>query len=223
MIGKKLKELIKVRNIKQIKLAKYVGISPSRLSNYLSDKREPDLEMLAKMAKYLNVDLNYFTDVRFPVKKDTSYVPTFEDDSLLAESPATIESDVSLDDVLEVPFLSINSKKRALKNKTLPIPKILLEDIDNPEENAILFEVTTGIGGDTFRQGDYIMAARFSSISAKNGSLVFESGRNGKVYRFFDDGNIKLLLTEDTKDIHNIPDEAELSKYYVIVWVIKKP
>ncbi len=223
MIGKKLKELIKVRNIKQIKLAKYVGISPSRLSNYLSDKREPDLEMLAKMAKYLNVDLNYFTDVRFPVKKDTSYVTTFEDDSLLAESAAVIESDVSLDDVLEVPFLSINSKKRALKNKTLPIPKILLEDIDNPEENAILFEVTTGIGGDTFRQGDYIMAARFSSISAKNGSLVFESGRNGKVYRFFDDGNIKLLLTEDTKDIHNIPDEAELSKYYVIVWVIKKP
>ena len=223
MIGKKLKELIKMRNIKQIKLAKYVGISPSRLSNYLSDKREPDLEMLAKMAKYLNVDLNYFTDVRFPSKKEATYAMAAAEGAVLAESPVSSLSDIFGEDLVEVPFLSINSKKRALKSKTMPVPKTFLEDVENPEESAMFFEVTTGIGGDNFKQGDFILAARFGSFPVKSGSLVFESGRNGKAYRYLEDGNLRVLLTEDTKDIFNIPEEADLSKYYVIVWVLKRP
>lgn len=223
MIGKKLKELIKMRNIKQIKLAKYVGISPSRLSNYLSDKREPDFEMLAKMAKYLNVDLNYFTDVRFPSKKEATYTMAATEDAVLAEVPAAPFNDIFGGEIIEVPLLSINSKKRALKNKTMPIPKMFLEDVENPEENAMFFEVTTGIGGENFKQGDFILAACFGSFPVKSGSLVFESGRNGKAYRYLEDGSLRVLFTEDTKDMYNIPEEADLSKYYVIVWVLKRP
>ncbi|MDR2869872.1 MAG: helix-turn-helix domain-containing protein [Deferribacteraceae bacterium] len=63
MIGKKLKDLLKARDIEQIQLARAVGISPSRLANYLSDKREPDLDMLTRMAKFLGVDVNYFADM----------------------------------------------------------------------------------------------------------------------------------------------------------------
>jgi transcriptional regulator with XRE-family HTH domain len=59
-IGKKLKELLKLRNIKQIELAEAVGISPARLSSYLADKREPSLDMLVKIAEYLGVDVKHF-------------------------------------------------------------------------------------------------------------------------------------------------------------------
>ena len=60
-IGKKLQELLRIQEIPEIDLAKHLGISPVRLSNYLSDKNEPDIAMLEKAAKYLSVSLNYFT------------------------------------------------------------------------------------------------------------------------------------------------------------------
>ena len=68
MIGKKLKELLYESGRRQVDLARHLGISPSRLSNYLSDKREPDFEMLTEMAYFLGVDLNYFSSKNFKKK-----------------------------------------------------------------------------------------------------------------------------------------------------------
>lgn len=65
MIGKKLKVLLKQTGKRQIDLARHLGISASRLSNYLSDKREPDFQMLSEMAYFLGVDLNYFSNKNF--------------------------------------------------------------------------------------------------------------------------------------------------------------
>ena len=62
-IGKKLRELLKSQEIEEIAFAKHLGISPDRLSNYLDDKREPDLSMLDRMAEYLSVNLSYFVDI----------------------------------------------------------------------------------------------------------------------------------------------------------------
>ena len=61
-IGKKLTELLKSQGIEEIELAQHLGISPERLSNYLDDKREPEINMLNKAAKYLSVSLDYFVD-----------------------------------------------------------------------------------------------------------------------------------------------------------------
>lgn len=60
MIGERLRKLIKRRGFKQVEVCRAVGLSPSRLSNYLSGSREPDLETLSRIAKFLNVKLDYF-------------------------------------------------------------------------------------------------------------------------------------------------------------------
>jgi transcriptional regulator with XRE-family HTH domain len=60
MIGEKLRRLIKRKGIKQVEVCRAVGLSPSRLSNYLSGSREPDLETLSKIARFLEVKLDYF-------------------------------------------------------------------------------------------------------------------------------------------------------------------
>lgn len=63
LIGKEIKRLLTNNQIKQITFAKAMNISPSRLSNYLSGKREPDLKLLMKMAYALGTDLNHFRDL----------------------------------------------------------------------------------------------------------------------------------------------------------------
>lgn len=60
MLGDKIRKLIKRKGIKQIEVCRAVGLSPSRLSNYLSGSREPDLETLSRVARFLEVKLDYF-------------------------------------------------------------------------------------------------------------------------------------------------------------------
>lgn len=60
MLGKKIRKLIKRKGIKQVDVCRAVGLSPSRLSNYLSGSREPDLETLSRIARFLEVKLDYF-------------------------------------------------------------------------------------------------------------------------------------------------------------------
>ncbi|MDR2869534.1 MAG: helix-turn-helix transcriptional regulator [Deferribacteraceae bacterium] len=217
MIGKKLKELIKKRNIKQIVLAKHVGISPSRLSNYLSDKREPDLDMLAKMAKFLGKDLNFFSDVEFdtPPLKPT-YEPKVEESN--AREDGAYISEIA--GAVCVPYLAINSKKRAAKARAVPVWEGLVNGVDNPQDNVVLFEVTTGIGDENFRQGDYIVAKKFDKEDAINGALVFETGRNGRIYKYIKEAQI--LVSGSASEITKLSDK-DISGFYTIVWVIKKP
>lgn len=60
MLGNKIRKLIKRKGIKQVDVCRAVGLSPSRLSNYLSGSREPDLETLSRIARFLEVKLDYF-------------------------------------------------------------------------------------------------------------------------------------------------------------------
>jgi transcriptional regulator with XRE-family HTH domain len=219
MIGKKLKDLIKERNIKQINLAQHVGISPSRLSNYLSDKREPDLEILAAMALYLSVDLNYFAEVKFD-PATVAYASQLENsDDSKAEEESKYESNIP--GAICVPYLSINAKKRASRVRAAPLWEALLEDIENPQETVVLFEVTTGVGDDHFSQGDYIVAKKFDK-NIGNGSMVFETGRNGKIYHYVKDKEAQFLLADNTNEIIHVANK-DLSGFYTIIWVIKKP
>lgn len=55
----KLKELRKKFNKKQEEIAKYLNISTTGYNYYETDKREPSIETLIKLADYYNVSLDY--------------------------------------------------------------------------------------------------------------------------------------------------------------------
>jgi len=59
MIGERLADLRKDKGLKQIELAKKLGISLHTLSNYEREKSTPDDEMKIEIAKYFNISLDY--------------------------------------------------------------------------------------------------------------------------------------------------------------------
>jgi transcriptional regulator with XRE-family HTH domain len=217
MIGKKLKDLIRSRGIRQIKLAKFLGISPSRLSNYLSDKREPDLEMLSKMAKYLEVDLNYFSNTFYPqsIERSRSSSSSFVLKKPLEDAELVVAT-------VNIPYITINSKKRLGRKALVPVPLFLVENVENPEENALICEVTTKIGGIYFKNGDVVLSAKCSSVKDKSGKFVFETGRNGKAYRYLEKKDYRFLVSEDNSEMINIASDEELDRYNVLLWVISR-
>ncbi|MGA1846882.1 helix-turn-helix domain-containing protein [Deferribacter abyssi] len=83
MFNEKLKNAIKFRNLTQKKIADILEISPSRLANYISGLREPDIETIKKLAKALNVPVSYFFDeIQLEdaeyIKKYTELKPPFK-------------------------------------------------------------------------------------------------------------------------------------------------
>ena len=59
-IGVKLKTLRKKKGVNQDAVADYLGVSRGAISNYEAGKRRPNINDLAKLAKYYNVGLDYF-------------------------------------------------------------------------------------------------------------------------------------------------------------------
>lgn len=57
MIG--LKNIRKVKNLNQQKVALDLNLSREALSHYENGKREPSLNTLLLMSKYFNVSINY--------------------------------------------------------------------------------------------------------------------------------------------------------------------
>ncbi|MDR2884809.1 MAG: helix-turn-helix domain-containing protein [Deferribacteraceae bacterium] len=222
MIGKKLKELLKLRKMKQIELANHVNISPSRLSNYLSDKREPDLEILAKMAQYLGTDLNYFTKIKFDVNRDSAYMQADNvEGSLEEDTQSSAYAADGSSEFVYVPQLPINSKKRASKSNVVAVSKMFMEGVKDPAENVTLFEVTTGIGGNVYKTGDHLLAAKAGSVKLTNGTILVETGRNGKSYRYHDQGDRSVLF--DMEENYLIPvSDKNIDGLHAVVWIFHK-
>lgn len=59
MFGDRLKELRESKHLKQSDLAKELGIGRTTLSNYELNNREPDFNILKKIANYFNVSTDY--------------------------------------------------------------------------------------------------------------------------------------------------------------------
>lgn len=62
-LGTRIKNLRIERNITQLKLAKYLNISNTTLSQYELGTRKPDYETLVKIAKYFNVTTDYLLGI----------------------------------------------------------------------------------------------------------------------------------------------------------------
>jgi transcriptional regulator with XRE-family HTH domain len=198
MIGKKLKELIKSKHIKQIKLAKLLGISPSRLSNYLTDKREPDLDMLIKIANYLSVDLNYFADNEFN---------THPNDMLKL---------LEQEDCVYIQRLMTNSKRLSDTDRLLAFPKLLISGLN--ADRLLVYEAHADISN-IAKQGDYLIVEPFLRESAHNGDLILFRARNYRVATLFIKDGEYMLMHNNT----NVLEKSnELHKYDIIRIVIHR-
>lgn len=77
--GTRMKELRTSRSLRQDQLAEILEIAPSTVGAYERDTREPNFELVVKMADYFNVSLDYMfcrTDDKRTVAealKDNSY------------------------------------------------------------------------------------------------------------------------------------------------------
>lgn len=54
----RIKELRELNKISQQELAAYLKVSPSTISNWEANKREPDLSTIVKIADYFNVSID---------------------------------------------------------------------------------------------------------------------------------------------------------------------
>ncbi|MBM7623658.1 helix-turn-helix domain-containing protein [Sporohalobacter salinus] len=59
MKKERIKKLRKEKNISQRKLAKILGLSPSTIAMYETEKRKPDSETLQKIADFFDVSVDY--------------------------------------------------------------------------------------------------------------------------------------------------------------------
>lgn len=67
MIGSRLKLLREELGLKQEELAQRLSISPSSIGMYETDKREPNSEIIIKIANFFNVTVDYLlgtSDIR---------------------------------------------------------------------------------------------------------------------------------------------------------------
>lgn len=57
--GNRLGEIMQEKGVSRMELKESTGLSLQSISNYLKDKRKPDCEMIAEIAKALNVSADY--------------------------------------------------------------------------------------------------------------------------------------------------------------------
>lgn len=71
-LGQKIKDLRESRGLRQQDLAEAIGITPSMISMYESNKKKPGRETIIKLANALNVDPNYlmYDDIKTLNDKD---------------------------------------------------------------------------------------------------------------------------------------------------------
>lgn len=60
--GEKLRFLLELKDIKQKDFARAINISPSTLCGYINSDRQPDFELVKKIASVLDVTTDYLLD-----------------------------------------------------------------------------------------------------------------------------------------------------------------
>ena len=60
-IGIKIREARKIKKITQQELADAIGITRNYISDLENDRYVPSVKTLAKVSKFLNIDLNFLT------------------------------------------------------------------------------------------------------------------------------------------------------------------
>ncbi|RCX08679.1 helix-turn-helix protein [Anaerobacterium chartisolvens] len=70
--GEILKQLRKENNVKQKDLAKHLNFTREAISNYETNRKEPEFDTIKRIAEFFNVSIDFLlghTDIRTPVDK----------------------------------------------------------------------------------------------------------------------------------------------------------
>lgn len=62
LLGEKLKQLRKSRNLKQDDIAHLFGVSRGSVSNWEKNRRRPSIKQLEVIANFYNISLDFFAD-----------------------------------------------------------------------------------------------------------------------------------------------------------------
>ena len=71
MIGKRLKQLREDRGLTQADIAKFLGVSRTTYTQYETEKSEPDLATVSKLAEFFGTSVDYLlckTDIKTPIE-----------------------------------------------------------------------------------------------------------------------------------------------------------
>lgn len=122
--GEKLKDIRLEKKLTQSELADMVGCSAIAISRYENDKREPNMEVLKKIADALNIDIGYFFQDVYKTYEDwLTYLhkSIFNNDT----EPDHYYIDPEVSEIAQQ--IKENPGKRALFDATRDVSK---EDID---------------------------------------------------------------------------------------------
>ncbi|RCX09957.1 transcriptional regulator with XRE-family HTH domain [Anaerobacterium chartisolvens] len=78
-LGKRIKQLVGEKKVRQQQIAAELGINASTLSSYVIDYREPPIEKLKKMAEYFDVSIDYLTGY---TQSRSPYPPHLSDEAI---------------------------------------------------------------------------------------------------------------------------------------------
>jgi len=88
-LGARIKAEIRKAGYSQVAFAEMVGLLPSRLSNYITGARMPDVFTLQDIAKSLGVNIDYFyAPENYSDKAPKRYILTVFNGDLVSINPA---------------------------------------------------------------------------------------------------------------------------------------
>lgn len=129
----RLRFLRQKKGITQKEIADSLGIANSSYSLYEKGAREPNFEMLEKIAKYFNVSIDYLLGTEIKYEATSNYEDIRNDyiDTLAAHFDAQEFTDEELDEIMN--FVEFVKNKRK-KDTLLPNAAHERTDIDVTEE-----------------------------------------------------------------------------------------
>lgn len=217
-LSKILQELIAKHDCKRIELAKYLKISPARLSNYVSGKRTPDISTIVNICMFYGIDINTFLGVTF------SGTPHYK--NLKEKEDYVNEEEIAFNkrhEIYMIPIIPIDGKRRELGASVIPVSKLFLPGVKDPEKNAVLFEVKDKFPEIIPKDVEYYVCTKCSSSKIENGDCVFENGRRIMFFTYYDTGISKFLVSDSDRKISiPIKDVSEIDQYYKVISSIGK-
>lgn len=121
-IGTKIQKLRESLNLTQKELADKVGITDATLSRYENNKREPKAEILARMAKVLNVTTDYLIG-RTDNKSSKVYTTTLDNHTYTIEIDKGVQREITQDE--------LNLMIKKLKAVGFDVNKLLEDENSN--------------------------------------------------------------------------------------------
>ncbi len=220
MISSKLKSLIASRNIVQKDMAIALGISPSRLSNYITGKREPSHMMLIMIAKYLQIDVNYFTHNGFNKSYLDNNTASLSEEYNHKASFATMCERNESDKTISIPLQSMSGKKTDIPYRKISFPSVLFDGIEDMSALRV-FICAVDSFFDTLKKDDLIIAVRSDAVKLENFDKIIIHGRYSKVFYYFQEEKMKFLIDRKSPKNNIKISDDDLPEYFKVLFVLK--